>query len=516
MALDTSKAYRLTNHTLGSGRSLDGTARLTTASSDDGPGQRWRLHPRDGGTYRLTTEALGPCYAIDVTNDDSHTYTPVLVPATDFTGQMWHVESLSGGAFRLRSKFPDHPHRWLGVDEHGALVTRPGTAQRWRLTPLAPAPPAPAGGRIPQLCPGGPAAQTEGHADYTLQLVPRGVLRAVVIFADFDDAPGEVDPAEIGARVHGSGAATKLFHEQSHGALELEVTVRSDLGWRRLPHPSTDYNFGDGRKQRQFMTDAAARIGADELRFDDYDLVLAVTAETTNVGLSPAYLHVPGDGAQSTSGEILHGVTFGYDLYHRDHRVLVHELGHVMGLPDLYPHAPGERRGTCRPADSGENLVGYWDLMSDVDHGEHFLGWHRHKNSWLPPARSTYIHRATTRRRVTLHPLSGPEGLSMVVVPYDDIRRPRKVLVVEPAEPLQDLPQAQGVLIYSVDSGIDGGDSPVAVHPPEGHELDDAPHRVGNVADIEDEEGAHLRVTVLGQTGPAWDVEINFTPAPQN
>jgi hypothetical protein len=49
MALDTSKAYRLTNDTLGSGRSLDGTTRLTTASSDDGPGQRWRLRPQDDG-----------------------------------------------------------------------------------------------------------------------------------------------------------------------------------------------------------------------------------------------------------------------------------------------------------------------------------------------------------------------------------------------------------------------------------------------------------------------------------
>ena len=522
IALDTSKAYRLTNDTLGSGRSLDGTARLTTTSSDDGLGQRWRLQPRDGGTYRLTTEAFGPCYAIDVINDDLHTYTPVLVPAADSTGQMWYVEPQSGGAFRLRSKYPDHEQRWLGVDEHGALVTRPGTAQRWRLTPLAPAPPAPAGDRIPQLCPGGPAFQTEGHADYTLHLVPRGVLRAVVIFADFDDAPGDMDPAEIGARVHGSGAATRLFHEQSHGALELEVTVRSDLGWRRLPNPSTAYKLRYGGQQRQFITDAAARIGADELRFDHYDLVLAVAANTKNVGLSPAYHHVPGDGAPSASGEILHGVTFGHDLYdsrqglHRDHRVLVHELGHVMGLPDLYPYKPGDRRGTCRPATPGENLVGSWDLMSDVDHGEHFLGWHRHKNGWLPPARSTYIDRATTRRRVTLHPISGPDGLSMVVVPCDHIRRPRKVLVVEPAEPLQDHPQAQGVLIYSVDSGIDGGHSPVAVHPREGQGLDDAPHRVRDVADIQDDKGAHLRVTVLGRTGPAWDVEISFTPAPQD
>jgi len=379
MALDTSKAYRLTNDALGSGRSLDGTTRLTTAPSNDDPGQRWRLRPQDGGTYWLTTEAIGRCYAIDVASNDSRTYTPVLVPKADFTGQMWHVEPLSGGAFRLRSEFPDDERRWLGVDEHGALVTRPGTAQRWRLTPLAPAPPAPAQGRIPQLCPRGGVSQTEGHADYTLQLVPRGVLRAVVIFADFDDAPGETDPAEIGACVHGHGAATQLFHEQSHGALELEVTVRSDLGWRRLPNPSTAYDLGDGRKQRQFMTDTAAQIGAGELRFDDYDLVLAVTAKNENVGLSPAYLHVPGDGAPSASGEILHGVTFGKDLYTRDHRVLVHELGHVMGLPDLYPYEPGGRRGTCRPAHPGKNMVGYWDLMSDVDHGEHFLGWHRHK-----------------------------------------------------------------------------------------------------------------------------------------
>ena len=103
----------------------------------------------------------------------------------------------------------------------------------------------------------------------------------------------------------------------------------------------------------------------------------------------------------------------------------------------------------------------------------------------------------------------------MVVVPCKDIRRPRKVLVVEPAEPLRDLPDAEGVLIYSVDSWINGGDSPVVVHTRKGH-LDDAPHRVGDVADIEDEDGARLRVKVLGRTGPAWDVEITFTPAPQD
>ena len=289
------QAYRLTKDTLGIGRSLDGTTRLTTASSDDGPGQRWRLQPQDGGTYGLTTEALGPCYAIDVTNDG--TYTPVFVPAADFTGQMWHVEP------------PASPGTGRGPD------------------PAA-------------VRPAAPLAQTEGHADFTVHLVPRGVLRAVVIFADFDDPPGEVDPAEIGSGVHGSGAATQLFHEQSHGVLELEVTVRSDLGWRWLPNSSTAYDFGDGEKQRQFMTDAAALIGADELRFDDYDLVLAVTAYTRNVSLSPAYLHVPGDGAPSASGEILHGVSDAKI----DWKALSQRIGHAGRFARLH----GSERAMAR------------------------------------------------------------------------------------------------------------------------------------------------------------------------
>jgi hypothetical protein len=102
----------------------------------------------------------------------------------------------------------------------------------------------------------------------------------------------------------------------------------------------------------------------------------------------------------------------------------------------------------------------------------------------------------------------------MVVVRCKDIWRPRKVLVVEPAEPLRDLSDAEGVLVCSVDSGIKRGDSRVVVHTRKGH-LDDAPHCVGDVADIEDEDGARLRVKVLGRTGPTWDVEITFTPAPQ-
>ena len=72
------------------------------------------------------------------------------------------------------------------------------------------------------------------------------------------------------------------------------------------------------------------------------------------------------------------------------------------------------------------------------------------------------------------------------------------------------------MLIYSVAFRDLRRPLPVAIHPREDHGLDDAPHRVGNRADIEDEKGAHLHVKVLSRTGPAWDVEISFTPAPQD
>ena len=38
-----------------------------------------------------------------------------------------------------------------------------------------------------------------------------------------------------------------------------------------------------------------------------------------------------------TSGEIRLAVTFGTDSYSNRYINLVHEVGHLFGLPDLYP-----------------------------------------------------------------------------------------------------------------------------------------------------------------------------------
>jgi len=161
--------------------------------------------------------------------------------------------------------------------------------------------------------------------------------------------------------------------------------------------------------------------------------------------------------------------------------------------------------------------------MSDIFHSVSFLGWHRHKNGWLPAERKTYV--ADDRRgwRTTLHPLTGPAGLSMVVLPADDVECPAKVFVVELAQPVlgsNDEYRGEGVLVYTVDASVPSGVCPVVVIPriesssETFGELFEAPYGVGDVAEVGERDGGRLTVAVTARHGSAYEVELTYQ-APQ-
>ena len=128
-----------------------------------------------------------------------------------------------------------------------------------------------------------------------------------------------------------------------------------------------------------------------------------------------------GQGASSRSGEIRLAVTLGTDSYSNRYTNLVHEVGHLFGLPDLYPYS----------SDADSAKAGCWAIMSDIFHSECFIGWHRHKNEWLDQPRKTYLQGTTSTWYKTLSPFSSNYGLSMIALPVDDIQKPSKVLVAE-------------------------------------------------------------------------------------
>ena len=248
-----------------------------------------------------------------------------------------------------------------------------------------------------------------------------------MIFVDFSNAPaGSTSATNVANHLLGNGAAQQLFSTQSYGKMSLDVAIKANLGWKRMPLPSTSYSFATFETHREYISAAASLFSRSDVRFSNYDFVFVVAPQNDGFPLSPAFNADRGQGASSPSGEIRLAVTFGTDSYANRYINLVHEVGHLFGLPDLYPYS----------GDTAKPKAGCWPIMSDIFHSVCFHGWHRHKNEWLDEPRKTYLQETTATWYKTLSPLSSSHGLSMIALPIDAVQNPSKVLVIELAQPV--------------------------------------------------------------------------------
>lgn len=508
MTFDHTHYYRITTRVAGKEYALDvspdGSGRVTLAEPAESSGQYWKLALLDSNRYALRTAYLGDGLSLAMDNQRS----VCLRPTSPSADQSWNLRSNASGTCALINDLAG-PQTCLRLQKQAALTTRQAAGRprhpRWTLTKLTPIPGQAA---IPDLKQAADVYCPEGCTDFSFYARPVGTLHAVMLFVDFPDAPADrYSPAQQATHLLGNGQAQQLFHDQSYGAFTLTVNVLSHLGWRRLARPSSEYNCHDFTSHRQYITDAAA-LFAGEIDFSQYPFVLIVAPPTAAFPDSPAFNAAPGQGAASASGEIRLAVTFGQDSYRNSFINLVHEVSHLTGLPDLYPYGGGV--DTSR--------AGCWDIMSDIFHCTTFLGWHRHKNGWLPPERTSYLSESPQERYLTLSPLSSRYGLSMVVLPIDDPQCPSKVFVVESAQPLEggtNQHPREGVLVYSVDSTVPTGHSPLVVYPKtvssslEQGSLYEAPYRVGDTASVID---GHTRLTlaVLQQFGSCYHLKLSY------
>ncbi len=303
----------------------------------------------------------------------------------------------------------------------------------------------------------------------------------------------DLSTSAVGQDKLGHGEAQQLFREQSYGKMQLEVTPID--GWARMPKTSIEYTGGDGvftwEEHKKYIADALTRPEFAGVNVTDYDMVFIVAAPTAensmsgslhvgNIWLSPAYVRTQGNIDVGGSSLELSVVTFGNDSYTNRFTNLVHEMGHVFGLPDLYPFSDF----------SSETVVGPWDLMDNIFAGTTFFGWHRHKMGWLDPLRKKYLKQGEWSGIVS--PLSSCCGTSMVVIPDERVDRPSKVFVVELTEPVlqsgstTEYSSSNGVLIYSVDATIESGHHPVKVYSNNLADLWQAPYTTGDTFDHSD------------------------------
>ena len=329
-----------------------------------------------GASYAFRTLYLGDDLSLDIVNDGVNT-TPCLAQTGNYSGQYWSVTEWGDGTCKLTNDFTG-PAKSLDTssDTHAPFMdTGDHTGQHWTLTKIAKVQ---NNDPIPPLDPKGSVYLSESPTDFNFYKKPAGTVKAVMIFVDFSNAPaGSASATDVANHLLGNGAAQQLFSTQSYGKMSLDVAVKSNRGWKRMALPSTSYSFDTFDTHKTYISAAASLFSPSDVRFSDYDFVFVVAPQNAGFPLSPAFNADRGQGASSPSGEIRLAVTFGTDSYSNRYINLVHEVGHLFGLPDLYPYSEG--------ADSAK--AGCWSIMSDIFHSVCFLGWHRHKNEWLDQPR---------------------------------------------------------------------------------------------------------------------------------
>jgi len=344
-----------------------------------------------------------------------------------------------------------------------------------------------------------------------VSLAATGRLRAVMLFVDFPDRPG----TESTKRLYDSiiPRSSSWFTETSYGRASLDVTPLHQ--WLRMPRSSKAYGLGDGvsfDEQFDYIVDA---VKAADQRFDfsPFKMVYVVPARGADLERSTAF-HVDGGGGISVDGtELRYGSTFGEDIRSPDPQypanVLIHETGHVLGLPDLY-----DTEAPVFP--SLHRWAGGWDMMSSTGPGAHFLAWHKWKLGWLDQSQLTCLH-GPGSLTTTVTPLARRGGLKAIVVPTG----PSTNLVIEARRKIGHDARLceQGILVYSVDATIQSGRGPVRIRPAQGDRsadrtfdcglLSDAPfdRAPGEVARFVD-PSAGISVDVLASSSNGYRVRV--------
>ncbi|MEK6275142.1 MAG: M6 family metalloprotease domain-containing protein [Actinomycetota bacterium] len=353
----------------------------------------------------------------------------------------------------------------------------------------------------------------EGTTNSTLPLKPGSRIRAVMLFVDFPDLHSSESTTALYDRLVPRSRA--WFNEVSYGQVQLDATPANS--WFRMPHNIGSYGLRDGiswPEHHDYIADAvSAADGAVD--FSGYDVIYVVAAKGTSIERSPAFHSYPGFGIHADGNELRHGATFFEDT-RSDARyaanVLIHETGHLLGLPDLYDVPDPTFWRLFR-------FAGGWDMMSWNDPGGHFLAWQKWKLGWLEPSQLTCLS-GPGELTTTITPLERAGGLKAIVVPTGL----SSAYLIEARRRIgQDSRLCdEGILVYSVDAAVRSGYGPVRVRAAQPDGNGDAFNRCGplynatfdkasgEVARFVD-DAAGLTIVVLSSSAKGYRVKVTRT-----
>lgn len=284
-------------------------------------------------------------------------------------------------------------------------------------------------------------------------------IRAQVIYVDFPDAPATESttrPADNFVRFQ--EGADSYFGAMSGGRYAVEWNVAPN--YLRLSRPSTFYQLmrGQGQMGANILMDEVVSLAGQQLDMAGVSLAVVVVNPDMGEGranLSPAFPRPTWGPMRTPYGPIFNGVLLAGDAQRLGAQSLVHEMGHLFGLMDLYDFG-------WRPPQAFEEqfaFMGHFDLMNYAQgRGSEMIGWHRWLLGWIDDGEVACRAEPGASTHHLLSLSEGGSGHRIGVVPLDTHRA--LVLESRRANPHCTVCQS-GVLAYVVDGTIESGRGPI-------------------------------------------------------
>ncbi len=293
-----------------------------------------------------------------------------------------------------------------------------------------------------------------GPTNYGYYLRATGRLGTLVLFVDFPDAPTSVPTGPLFTAAVQPTA--QWYADTSYGRLTLAAEPLNT--WLRMPKPAVAYDLqyraeypGIVARHRAFFADAVA-VADPLVDFGKYSLVFIVAAGAPGASARLGLPLAVGTGVIADGNE-LRGMVVASSPLARP-ADLVHETGHVFGLPDNYDFSV--------PFAEGTRNLGHWDPMSNTGSLAHFLGWVKWKLGWLDASQLRCVESPGVLEE-TLSPIETPGGVKMVVLPTGATTA--EIVEVHTLRSISNQVCDSGVIVYSVDVQARSGTAGARITP---------------------------------------------------
>ena len=271
-----------------------------------------------------------------------------------------------------------------------------------------------------------------------------GGVRLGVFFADFPDSVATKSTESVLQMI--SPESESLFSKMSYGRVSFELVPVHR--WLRMSKDSLLYGISrglSGATHRAYLDEVLRQgtVGLDTSTLDGF--IVLTNPDSNAISVGPAF--TPNDrswGIQIGTKLWMNGTnSSGVDLRSWGFKWMNHEIGHTMGLVDLYGYSGSAHR-----------FVGGWSLMGLISgHAPEYFAWERWILSWLDDNQVVCLPSGKITANLNAVPLSG--GQKMIVAPISETR----AVVVEVRRRVGydlSLPE-EGPLVYLVDTSRQNG-----------------------------------------------------------